>query len=131
MAAASSPPASAGSTGEETPASARTATPAEPSGFITTTIQLPLRTVQRNNRQRLVHTFATNLRGPAQPLSFAGAPLRAVIPIDITAGNVPVTFAALSYAGTVWLTVLSDPDQAPDAETLTAALRQELPGTPG
>ena len=27
------------------------------------------------NRQRLVHTSATNLRGPAQPLSFAGAPL--------------------------------------------------------
>jgi len=48
-----------------------------------------------------------------------------------TAGNVPVTFAALSYAGTVWLTVLSDPDQAPDAGTLTAALRQELPSTPG
>jgi diacylglycerol O-acyltransferase / wax synthase len=83
------------------------------------------------NRQRLVHTFATNLRGPAQPLTFAGAPLRAVIPVAITAGNVPVTFAALSYAGTVWLTVLSDPDQEPDVDTLTAALRQELPGTPG
>ena len=25
------------------------------------------------NHQRLVHTFATNLRGPAQPLTFAGA----------------------------------------------------------
>ncbi len=83
------------------------------------------------NRQRLVHTFATNLRGPVQPLSFAGAPLRAVIPIASTAGNVPVTFAALSYAGTLWLTVLSDPDQAPDVETLTAVLCQELPPTPG
>jgi len=83
------------------------------------------------NRQRLVHTFATNLRGPAQPLTFAGTPLRAVIPIANTAGNVPVTFAALSYAGTLWLTVLSDPDQAPDVETLTAALRQELSSTPG
>ena len=83
------------------------------------------------NRQRLVHTFATNLRGPAQPLTFAGTPLCAVIPIANTAGNVPVTFAALSYAGTLWLTVLSDPDQAPDVETLTAALRQELSSTPG
>ena len=83
------------------------------------------------NHQRLVHTFATNLRGPAQPLTFAGAPLRAIIPIANTTGNVPVTFAALSYAGTVWLTVLSDPDQAPDIGTLTAALRQELPPTPG
>ena len=25
------------------------------------------------NRQRLIHTFATNLRGPAEPLTFAGA----------------------------------------------------------
>jgi diacylglycerol O-acyltransferase / wax synthase len=83
------------------------------------------------NRQRLVHTFATNLRGPAQPLTFAGAPLRAIIPIASTAGNVPVTFAALSYAGTLWLTVLSDPDRAPDVETLTTALRQELPSTTG
>ena len=83
------------------------------------------------NHQRLVHTFATNLRGPAQPLTFAGAPLRAIIPIANTTGNVPVTFAALSYAGTVWLTVLSDPDQAPDRGTLTAALRQDLPPTPG
>ena len=83
------------------------------------------------NRQRLVHTFATNLRGPAQPLTFAGTPLRAVIPIANTAGNVPVTFAALSYAGALWLTVLSDPAQAPDVGTLTAALRQELSSTPG
>lgn len=32
------------------------------------------------NRQWLVHTFATSLRGPAEPLRFAGAPVRAVIP---------------------------------------------------
>ena len=83
------------------------------------------------NHQRLVHTFATNLRGPAQPLTLAGAPLRAIIPIASTAGNVPVTFAALSYAGTLWLTVLSDPAHVPDVATLTAALRQELPPAPG
>ena len=76
-------------------------------------------------------TFATNLRGPAQPLTLAGAPLRAIIPIANTAGNVPVTFAALSYAGTLWLTVLSDPAHVPDVAALTAALRQELPPAPG
>jgi hypothetical protein len=54
-----------------------------------------------------------------------------VIAIANTAGNVPVTFAALSYAGTLSLTVLSDPAQVPDVETLTAALRQELSSTPG
>ena len=82
-------------------------------------------------RQRLIHTFATNLRGPAQSLTFAGAPVRAVIPVPNTTGNVPVTFAAMSYAGTLWLTVLSDPDNLPDVGLLTAALRRELDSTAG
>jgi diacylglycerol O-acyltransferase len=78
------------------------------------------------NRQRLVHTFATNLRGPGQPLTFAGAPVQAVIPIPNTTGNVTVTFAALSYAGTLLITVLSDPNRVPDVAVLMAALRHEL-----
>ena len=53
------------------------------------------------------------------------APPRAVIPIPNTTGNIPVTFAALSHAGTLRLTVLSGPAQVPDAEMLTAAMRQE------
>ena len=80
------------------------------------------------NRQRLVHTFATNLRGPGQPLTFAGAAVQEVIPVAGTAGNVTVTFAALSYAGTLLITVLSDPSRAPDVAVLTAALRHELDG---
>ena len=80
------------------------------------------------NRQHSVHTFATNLRGPEQLLTFAGAPVRRVIPIPGTTGNVTVTFAALSYAGTLLITVLSDPSRVPDAAVLTAALRQELGG---
>jgi diacylglycerol O-acyltransferase / wax synthase len=78
------------------------------------------------NHQRLVHTFATNLRGPAQPLTFAAAPVRTVIPIPNTTGNVPITFAALSYTGTLVITVLSDPAQVPDVAVLTAALHREL-----
>ena len=78
------------------------------------------------NRQRLIHTFATNLRGPAEPLTFAGAPVQAVIPIPNTTGNVTVTFGALSYAGTLQITVLSDPSRMPDVGLLIIALRQEL-----
>jgi diacylglycerol O-acyltransferase len=78
------------------------------------------------NRQRLVHTFVTNLRGPAEPLTFAGAPVRAVIPIPATTGNVTVTFGVLSYAGTLRITVVSDPSRVPDVAVLTAALRREL-----
>jgi diacylglycerol O-acyltransferase / wax synthase len=81
------------------------------------------------NHQRLVHTFVTNVRGPGEPLTFAGAPLRAVLPVPYTTGNVCVTFAALSYAGTLWLTVLSDPALVPDVAELTAALRRELGAT--
>lgn len=80
------------------------------------------------NRQQLIHTFATNLRGPAEPLTFAGAPVRAVIPIPNTTGNVTVTFGALSYAGTLRITALSDPSRVPDVAVLTAALRQDLGG---
>jgi diacylglycerol O-acyltransferase / wax synthase len=78
------------------------------------------------NRQRLIHTFVTNLRGPAEPLTFAGAPVRAVIPIPNTTGNVTVTFGVLSYAGTLRIAVLSDPSRVPDVAVLTAALRREL-----
>jgi diacylglycerol O-acyltransferase / wax synthase len=78
------------------------------------------------DRQRRIHIFVTNLRGPAEPLTFAGAPVRAVIPIPNTTGNVTVAFGVLSYAGTLQITVLSDPSRVPDVAVLTAALRREL-----
>jgi hypothetical protein len=82
------------------------------------------------DRQRLVHTFATSLRGPAEPLTFAGAPVRAVIPTPATTGNVIVTFGVLSYAGTLRITVLSDPSRVPDVAVLTAALRRDWAARP-
>lgn len=80
------------------------------------------------SHQQFVHTFVTNLRGPEQPMSFAGAPARAVIPLPNLPGNVTVTFGVLSYAGTLRITVLSDPARMPDAGVLVAALRAELSG---
>jgi diacylglycerol O-acyltransferase / wax synthase len=76
--------------------------------------------------QRLIHTFATSLRGPAAPLTFAGAAVQAVIPIPNMTGNVTATFAALSYAGILRITVMSDPSRVPDVAVLTTALRREL-----
>lgn len=49
-----------------------------------------------------------------------------MIAIPNTTGNVTVTFGVLSYAGTLRITVLSDPSRMPDVAVLTAALRQEL-----
>jgi WS/DGAT/MGAT family acyltransferase len=78
------------------------------------------------NHQRLVQTFVTNLRGPDEPLTLGGAPVRAVIAVPQTTGNVTVSFGVLSYAGILRITVLTDPAQLPDAAVLMTALRAEL-----
>ena len=43
---------------------------------------------------------------PGRAAHVAGAPVRAMIPIPNTTGNVTVTFGALSYAGTLRITVV-------------------------
>ncbi len=77
-------------------------------------------------RQRLVNSFLTNLPGPVQRLSFTGVPVGEVLPVTVTAGNVTVAFAALSYAGTLTIVVIVDPDRVPDLTALTTALQAEL-----
>jgi hypothetical protein len=58
---------------------------------------------------------------------WADDPAFDIIPIPSTTGNVTVTFAAASYAGTLYITILSDPSRMPDAPALAAAaLRHEL-----
>jgi len=78
------------------------------------------------SHQRVVQTFVTNLRGPRNQLTFGGAAVRAIIAVPATSGNVTITFAAASYAGTLRITILSDPARTPDAPVLAAALRHEL-----
>ncbi len=78
------------------------------------------------DRQRLVNSFLTNLRGPTGTLHLAGAPIRRIVPLTITAGNVGVAFAAFSYNGTLGVTLIADPGVVPDTETLASALDTEL-----
>lgn len=78
------------------------------------------------NRQRLVHTFTTNVRGPAEALTFLGARITDVVALTITTGNVTVSFAALSYAGTLAVTIIADVDTCPDITPLHHALSDEL-----
>jgi len=78
------------------------------------------------DRQRLVTTFVTNLRGPATPMTFAGAPVTDAVVLSGMSGNVTVSFAVLSYAGTLTVTVLVDPDHVPEHKTLAVALTAEL-----
>lgn len=78
------------------------------------------------DRQRLVNSFLTNMRGPGKPMHLAGAAIRRIAPVTIATGNVSVAFAALSYAGTLTISVIVDPDLAPELDDIAQALRREL-----
>jgi WS/DGAT/MGAT family acyltransferase len=78
------------------------------------------------DRQRLVTTMVTNLRGPDVHLCFLAAPITDVIPVSSITGNVTVAFAVLSYAGTLVVTAVADPDHCPDLPILIAHLQNDL-----
>jgi hypothetical protein len=76
--------------------------------------------------QRLVHTFETNLRGPGEALHLAGHRIGELVPMVATPGNTGVTFAALSYAGNLTVSVIADPGIVPEYDALAAAVRETL-----
>ena len=78
-------------------------------------------------RQRYLHTIVTNVHGPDRRRSLCGAPVTEILPLAVGGGgNVTVTFAVLSYAGALTITVTADPDSMPDLAQTTAALQAEL-----
>ncbi|MEU4410955.1 wax ester/triacylglycerol synthase domain-containing protein [Streptosporangium sp. NPDC023963] len=80
-------------------------------------------------RQRRIHTLVSNVRGPDRPLTFADAAIRTLVPLAVSeSGNIPVSFDILSYAGTLTIALIADPDHIPDLPVLVAALRTELAG---
>ena len=78
------------------------------------------------SRQRTIHTFVTNLRGPAEPLAVFGCPVTGLVPLTGPTGNVTVSFAVLSYAGGLEVTLAADPDACPDLNALRALLEHEF-----
>ncbi|MBT8227226.1 MAG: DUF1298 domain-containing protein [Dactylosporangium sp.] len=76
--------------------------------------------------QRRVSMFVTTLRGPARPLALLGRTIEELVPVSGTAGNVTVAFAALSYAGSLTVTIVADTDACPDVQDLATHLRAEL-----
>jgi diacylglycerol O-acyltransferase / wax synthase len=78
------------------------------------------------DHQRLVHTFVTNVRGPARRMRVAGAEVVAMVPVAVNPGNVAVSFDVLSYAGTLVVTLVCDPALVPEsawlAERVSAGL---------
>lgn len=78
-------------------------------------------------RQRYLHTVVSNVHGPDSQQSLCGAAIADILPLAVGGGgNVTVTFAALSYVGTLNLTVTADPDRMPDLGATTWALQAEL-----
>ena len=78
------------------------------------------------DHQRLVNTFVTNVRGPAQPLALGGHEVSRIVPVAVTPGNTSVTFDVLSYAGCLGVTVVADPSALPDPTELSARLSIRL-----
>jgi WS/DGAT/MGAT family acyltransferase len=78
------------------------------------------------DRQRLVDTFESNLRGPVERLWIGGHAVGAIVPMAVNPGNVGVSYDVLSYAGVLGVTVVADPDVVPDLDRLTGLLRDAL-----
>jgi WS/DGAT/MGAT family acyltransferase len=79
------------------------------------------------NHQRRFHTLVTTVHGPDRPVRFGGATVRDIVPLAVgESGNVTVSFDVLTYAGTLIITAVADPDRVPDLSSLVAAVRTEL-----
>ncbi|WP_436498227.1 wax ester/triacylglycerol synthase domain-containing protein [Actinokineospora sp. HUAS TT18] len=79
------------------------------------------------NHQRRLHTLVSHVRVPGGQLTFDGSPIVSAMSLALAdGGNMTVCFDVVSYAGTMTVTAIVDPDHFPDLETLTAGLRTEL-----
>lgn len=78
------------------------------------------------DRQRRVNSFLSDLPGPPSTITVAGAPVTSIVPLIVSTGNVAVAFAALSYAGTLTVVVVVDPDVAPEVREVAEAVREQF-----
>lgn len=78
------------------------------------------------DHQRMVHTFVSDLRGPEHAIDLPDARVTGITPLGAISGNVTVAFAVLSYAGTLTITAIADPEACPDLSELSQALTREI-----
>ena len=78
-------------------------------------------------RQRRMHTMISSIHGPDDHITIGGSAVASIVPLaSAETGNVRVSFDVLSYAGTLTITAVADPDAVPDLSDLAAKLHREL-----
>ncbi|PTL82475.1 wax ester/triacylglycerol synthase family O-acyltransferase [Vitiosangium sp. GDMCC 1.1324] len=75
-------------------------------------------------RQHMMNLFESDLEGPPVPLFVLGARILDVTIANNPAGTVGLTFAILSYAGQLNLSVCADAERFPDLEVLVAGMER-------
>lgn len=75
--------------------------------------------------QRLVNLAETYLPGPPVAIDILGARVLDLLPIAPLAGNLGLSFVALSYAGHLTIAVRADADQFPDLDVVLAAMDKD------
>ena len=75
--------------------------------------------------QRLVNLAETYVPGPPTPIDVLGARVLDLLPIAPLAGNLGLSFVAVSYAGRLTIAVRADADQFPDLDVLSAAMERD------
>ncbi|HET7465437.1 MAG TPA: wax ester/triacylglycerol synthase domain-containing protein [Candidatus Dormibacteraeota bacterium] len=73
--------------------------------------------------QRMLNVLTTNLPGPPVPLYFAGGRIWSPIALPPIAGNVTLSFAALSYGHELSLSVIADGATWPDLDPLISSMQ--------
>ncbi|RMI33541.1 wax ester/triacylglycerol synthase family O-acyltransferase [Nocardia stercoris] len=76
--------------------------------------------------QHRIAALATNVPGPAGPLTFQGGEVREILPYIPLGMRLRTTIAILSYAGHLVFGVTGDFDTAPDVERIAAAIEAEI-----
>jgi hypothetical protein len=76
-------------------------------------------------RQHLANLIESNVAGPPEPIRVLGAPLPDLVPVGVLAGNLALSFLALSHAGRLTVTVRTDADRYPDLPVVLAAMERD------
>jgi hypothetical protein len=77
--------------------------------------------------QRRLHTLVSCVRGPEAPVHLGGCTVRDMIPVVVDGPtNITVSFLALTYAGSLAVTVVADPGHCRDLDRLGRFLSAAL-----